>query len=84
MSLLLQLQPRPRQPEPLASTPALRCRAGEEGGPELVWQAIRKLKVQRVDHGIHATEDPELVEYMEEHQLPITLCPISNLLLQVG
>ena len=57
--------------------------AGEEGGPEYVWEAIRDLKVQRVDHGIHSLEDEELVQYMVEHQLPITLCPLSNLHLKV-
>lgn len=58
--------------------------AGEEGGPDYVWGAIRVLGVERVDHGIRSIEDPELVAYMADNRLPITLCPLSNLHLQVG
>ena len=57
---------------------------GEEGGPDYVWQAIKLLGVQRIDHGIRSLEDQELIAYMVEQQLPITLCPLSNLFLQVG
>ncbi|KAF6249416.1 adenosine deaminase [Scenedesmus sp. NREL 46B-D3] len=57
--------------------------AGEEGGPEYVWGAIRALHVQRIDHGIRSLEDPQLVRYMADTRLPITLCPLSNLHLQV-
>lgn len=57
--------------------------AGEEGGPEYVWQAIKVLGAQRIDHGIHSLEDPALVDYMAQHNIPITLCPISNQKLQV-
>jgi adenosine deaminase len=57
--------------------------AGEEGGPSYVADAIRLLRVERVDHGIRALEDPDLVAAMAESGLPITLCPISNLRLQV-
>jgi len=56
--------------------------AGEEGPPEYVWEAIRLLKVQRIDHGIRAIEDPELVAYLREHQLPLTVCPLSNVRLR--
>lgn len=58
--------------------------AGEEAGPEYVWQALLELGAQRIDHGIHSLEDPALVRYMTQHRIPITLCPISNLKLQVG
>lgn len=57
--------------------------AGEEGGPEYVWGAIRALRVQRIDHGIRSLEDAELVQYLADARLPITLCPLSNLRLQV-
>jgi adenine deaminase len=56
--------------------------AGEEGPPEYVWEAIRILKVQRIDHGIRAIEDPALVAYLREHQLPLTVCPLSNVRLR--
>jgi adenosine deaminase len=58
--------------------------AGEEAGPDYVWQALLELGAQRIDHGIHSLEDPVLVQYMAQHHIPITLCPISNLKLQVG
>ena len=48
-----------------------------------MWEAIRALRVERVDHGIRALEDPQLVAAMAAARLPITLCPLSNLLLQV-
>lgn len=48
-----------------------------------MWQAIKVLGAQRIDHGIHSLEDPVLVEYMADHAIPITLCPISNQKLQV-
>jgi adenosine deaminase len=48
-----------------------------------VWGALKLLGAQRIDHGIHSLEDPKLVEYMASHQVPITLCPISNTKLQV-
>jgi hypothetical protein len=56
---------------------------GEEAGPGYIWQALLLLGVSRVDHGVHAIEDPGLVEYMASRQVPITLCPLSNLHLQV-
>jgi adenosine deaminase len=61
-----------------------RAPAGEEGGPEYVWDAIRALRVQRIDHGIRSLEDAELVQYLVDTRLPITLCPLSNLHLKVS
>jgi adenosine deaminase len=52
--------------------------AGEEGPPAYVWEAIRLLEVKRIDHGIRAVEDPELMAYLREHQIPLTVCPLSN------
>jgi adenosine deaminase len=53
--------------------------AGEVAGPESVWGAIRVLKVERVDHGTRAVEDPSLMAYLAERQLPLTSCPGSNI-----
>ena len=53
--------------------------AGEAAGPESVWGAIRALKVDRIGHGTRAGEDPALLDYLVEKQLPIEMCPISNL-----
>ena len=52
--------------------------AGEEGPPEYVREALDLLGVQRVDHGIRAMEDPELVRRLAEQQIPLTVCPLSN------
>ena len=53
--------------------------AGEEGPADYVWQAVRNLKVDRIDHGVHSVEDPKLLHYLQEHKIPLTVCPISNL-----
>jgi len=57
--------------------------AGEEGGPEVVWEALRQLRVGRIDHGVHAADDPELVAHLAESGIPLTMCPLSNRALQV-
>lgn len=49
-----------------------------------VLQAIRLLHVSRVDHGVRAVEDPELMEHLRVTRLPLTVCPVSNLKLKVG
>ena len=57
--------------------------AGEEGPPEYIWQALDDLKVSRIDHGVRCVEDPELVERLREEQIPLTVCPLSNVRLRV-
>ncbi|MET0412550.1 MAG: adenosine deaminase [Polyangiaceae bacterium] len=58
--------------------------AGEEGPPTpYIWEAIRLLQVQRIDHGVRAVEDPTLMAYLLEQQLPLTVCPLSNVRLCV-
>ncbi|CAD5927953.1 Adenine deaminase [Planktothrix tepida] len=57
--------------------------AGEEGPPEYIWQAINLLKVSRIDHGVRCIEDPKLVQYLKEKQIPLTVCPLSNVRLKV-
>jgi adenosine deaminase len=57
--------------------------AGEEGPPDYIWQALHLLKVARIDHGVRCVEDPALVEYLVEHQIPLTVCPLSNIKLCV-
>lgn len=56
--------------------------AGEEGPPEYVHQALDVLDVFRIDHGIRAMEDPELVAQLVEKQTPLTVCPLSNVRLK--
>ena len=56
--------------------------AGEEGGPEVVRDAIDLLGAERIDHGIRVMEDPELVRRLADEQVPLTVCPISNVRLK--
>ena len=57
--------------------------AGEEGPPEYVWEALDVLKVRRIDHGVRSIEDERLVERLVEGQIPLTVCPLSNVKLRV-
>ncbi len=57
--------------------------AGEEGPPEYVWEALDILKVDRIDHGNRALEDPKLVARLVAEQMTLTVCPLSNLKLCV-
>lgn len=57
--------------------------AGEEGPPDYIWDVIKLLNVQRVDHGVRCLEDSQLVTYLKEHQIPLTVCPLSNVKLCV-
>ncbi len=52
--------------------------AGEAAGAESVWGAIRALEVDRIGHGTRAAEDPDLVTTLKERQIPIEMCPLSN------
>jgi adenosine deaminase len=52
--------------------------AGEAAGPESIWSAIRSLKVERIGHGTRAIEDKSLIEYLADTQIPLEVCPLSN------
>lgn len=57
--------------------------AGEEGPPEYIWQALDLLKVSRIDHGVRAAEDQRLLDRLADEQIPLTVCPLSNIKLRV-
>lgn len=57
--------------------------AGEEGPSEYIWEALNLLQVNRIDHGNRSMEDLDLVQHLAELQMPLTLCPLSNLELKV-
>ncbi len=57
--------------------------AGEEGGPEYIWEALDLLRVSRVDHGVRSLEDPKLVDRLLRQRIPLTVCPLSNVKLRV-
>ncbi|MCU1527223.1 MAG: adenosine deaminase [Frondihabitans sp.] len=58
--------------------------AGEEGGPDYVWEALDLLDVERIDHGNRAMEDPDLVTRLRNDGIPLTICPLSNLALHTA
>jgi adenosine deaminase len=57
--------------------------AGEEGGPEYIEEAIDILKCERIDHGFTAHYSESLMKRLAEMNIPLTLCPLSNKLLNV-
>ena len=61
----------------------LTAHAGEEGPAEYVWEALDVLGVERIDHGNRALEDDALIARLRRDQVPLTLCPLSNLKLRV-
>jgi len=57
--------------------------AGEEGPPQYIWQALEQLQISRVDHGVRAFEDEQLMQRLIETKMPLTVCPLSNTKLKV-
>jgi len=57
--------------------------AGEEGPPEYILEALDILKVKRIDHGIHCLKDEKLVQRLRDDQIPLTVCPLSNVKLYI-
>jgi adenosine deaminase/aminodeoxyfutalosine deaminase len=54
--------------------------AGETVGPESVWSALRELKPDRVGHALTAAEDPALVAYLAQDEVPVEACLSSNIM----
>jgi aminodeoxyfutalosine deaminase len=57
--------------------------AGENDGPQSVWDAIDLLQADRVGHGVCAWEDPVLVQELARRGIPLEICPTSNIQLKV-
>ena len=57
--------------------------AGEEGPPEYIWDSLDTLKVKRIDHGVQCLNDEKLVKRLSAEQIPLTVCPLSNVKLCV-
>ncbi len=57
--------------------------AGEEGPPEYVSGALDALGAERIDHGVRSLEDADLVDRLRREQIPLTVCPLSNVALHV-
>lgn len=60
----------------------LTCHAGEWGGPDMVADTLRDLKVERIGHGINAIKDDVLIDQMAEDGIVLEVCPGSNVVLQ--
>ncbi len=56
--------------------------AGEDVGPESVWDAL-DIGVERIDHGVRSIEDDRLVARLVQTQIALTVCPVSNIALKV-
>lgn len=57
--------------------------AGETVGPTSVWGALKALGAERIGHGVRAMEDPALLLYLQEQQIPLEINPTSNICLGV-
>jgi adenosine deaminase len=57
--------------------------AGEEGPADYIWQALHLLHVSRIDHGVRCMDDEVLVGELVKRQVPLTVCPLSNVKLGV-
>ncbi len=57
--------------------------AGEEGPAKNVWDSLKLLNVNRIDHGVRSVDDPDLLTELARKQIPLTVCPLSNLKLKV-
>ena len=57
--------------------------AGEEGPADYIWQALDLLKVKRIDHGVQCFNDKKLIKRLRDEQIPLTVCPLSNIKLNI-
>lgn len=61
----------------------LTAHAGEEGGPDFVINSLDLLNVTRIDHGVNSIKDKDLLKRLADNQTLLTVCPLSNVKLQV-
>ena len=54
--------------------------AGEEVGPESIWEAVDVLKAERIGHGTSAIQDPKLMDHLRDTGVPLEICPTSNVI----
>jgi len=73
------------EPFTLARAAGLRiaAHAGEEGPPAFITDALDLLEAERIDHGVRCEDDPAVVERLVIEQVPLTMCPLSNVKLKV-
>lgn len=70
----------------LANAAGVPCilHAGETGGADSIWGALKVGQSRRIGHGVRCLEDEALVDYLRQHQIPLEVCPTSNLCLNVA
>jgi len=56
---------------------------GRKGPSSYIWEALDLLDASRIDHGVRCLEDDRLVEWLVADQIPLTVCPLSNVKLRV-
>lgn len=56
----------------------MHCDIDQENSIEHIRQVIEDIKVDRIDHGTNIVEDQKLVDYVREHHIGLTSCPVSN------
>ena len=57
--------------------------SGETAGPASIWEALKLLHADRLGHGVRSIEDPRLVEHLRQRQVPLEVCPTSNIRLRL-
>ena len=57
--------------------------AGEEGGPDSIWQAVEELGAERIGHGVSAAQDPQLMDFLAEKKIGVESNLTSNLQTQI-
>lgn len=62
---------------------ALTAHAGEAGGPDSVWETLRRLRPSRIGHGVRSIEDDALVRHLRDHHVHLEVCPTSNVVTNV-
>ena len=55
--------------------------AGEDGPADNIAIAIRQLGCERIDHGFRLLDDAELTAEIVERQIPLDVCPTSNVMI---
>ena len=51
------------------------CDCDQENSVQHIWQCVDGLGVERIDHGVHVLDDPDLVEAVVARRIPFTMCP---------